>query len=272
MNIFASFQHTLSAKLFEKLSSITHSWIEVLGDNLVGIYLHGSLAHGGYNGKVSDVDLLVVVRDFLKIDEKQAMIRAILDHASTRDEVRLEMSVVLRESISFDGVEVPFELHYSPDWFDAYRGGTASYDSDVDPDLPVHFYQVKHRGTTLFGGEKERVFESFDERFVGESIQWDVGGNIQNILDKTPDGECRVPRYAVLNLVRAYMFFVHEVNISKAEVPQYLERFPEEYRTIILAAVKEYTGESEQEFVSGTLLMDFARFIQKSIPLEVKNQ
>ncbi|HDK44919.1 MAG TPA: nucleotidyltransferase domain-containing protein, partial [Actinobacteria bacterium] len=44
------------------------SWVEslvagiadVLGDELVGVYLHGSLAMGGYYRPKSDLDLLIV--------------------------------------------------------------------------------------------------------------------------------------------------------------------------------------------------------------------
>ena len=35
----------------------------ILGENLVGVYLHGSLAMGCFNPRSSDVDLLVVVRE-----------------------------------------------------------------------------------------------------------------------------------------------------------------------------------------------------------------
>ena len=34
----------------------------ILQDNLIGIYLHGSLAMGCFNEKKSDIDLLVVVK------------------------------------------------------------------------------------------------------------------------------------------------------------------------------------------------------------------
>ncbi len=36
---------------------------KILGDNLVGIYLHGSAVMGCYNEKKSDIDLLVVVKE-----------------------------------------------------------------------------------------------------------------------------------------------------------------------------------------------------------------
>ena len=42
---------------------------KILGDNLTGIYLHGSAAMGCFNPKESDIDLLVVVKDALSPGE-----------------------------------------------------------------------------------------------------------------------------------------------------------------------------------------------------------
>ena len=36
---------------------------EILGENLAGVYLHGSLAMGCFNPRKSDLDLLTVVRE-----------------------------------------------------------------------------------------------------------------------------------------------------------------------------------------------------------------
>lgn len=48
------------------LEGIIKSFVEqsrsILGDNLAGIYLHGSAAMGCFNALRSDVDLLVVVK------------------------------------------------------------------------------------------------------------------------------------------------------------------------------------------------------------------
>ena len=44
----------------------------ILGDSLVAVYLHGSLAHGGFN-EHSDVDFLAVIREELHEDQLQAL-------------------------------------------------------------------------------------------------------------------------------------------------------------------------------------------------------
>ena len=39
----------------------------ILGNNLTGIYLHGSAAMGCFNDKKSDIDLLVVVKNDISV-------------------------------------------------------------------------------------------------------------------------------------------------------------------------------------------------------------
>src|SRR3712207_2262445 len=43
----------------------------LLGANLVGIYLHGSLAMGCFNPRRSDIDLLVVTRRALRVETRR---------------------------------------------------------------------------------------------------------------------------------------------------------------------------------------------------------
>src|SRR5579872_4704845 len=45
--------------------------IDALADNLVGIYLHGSLTMGCFHPERSDIDLLVVVREATELEVKR---------------------------------------------------------------------------------------------------------------------------------------------------------------------------------------------------------
>lgn len=43
------------------LESYVEQCCGILGNDLVGVYLHGSAAMGCFDGRVSDLDLLIVV-------------------------------------------------------------------------------------------------------------------------------------------------------------------------------------------------------------------
>ncbi|MBQ8846878.1 MAG: nucleotidyltransferase domain-containing protein, partial [Lachnospiraceae bacterium] len=59
----------------DKLKTVTESFVKhskaILGDNLVGVYLHGSAAMGCYNDEKSDIDLLVVIHNDMSDEEKR---------------------------------------------------------------------------------------------------------------------------------------------------------------------------------------------------------
>jgi predicted nucleotidyltransferase len=49
-----------------------------LTGNLIGIYLHGSLAMGSFNATSSDIDLLIVVSQELDHVQKTALVQLLL--------------------------------------------------------------------------------------------------------------------------------------------------------------------------------------------------
>ncbi len=56
---FCGFE-TLSAPVRAQLARVADIWQSRLAGDLLGVYLHGSLALGRFAGPVSDLDLLIV--------------------------------------------------------------------------------------------------------------------------------------------------------------------------------------------------------------------
>jgi predicted nucleotidyltransferase len=52
---------------------MAEAWSELLGLRMLGIYLIGSLAHGGFTGRYSDIDMAVIAADGVRPDELDAM-------------------------------------------------------------------------------------------------------------------------------------------------------------------------------------------------------
>ena len=52
---------------------------EILGENLVGVYLHGSAAMGCYNAAKSDLDLIVVTGESPDDDCKRAYMDMVME-------------------------------------------------------------------------------------------------------------------------------------------------------------------------------------------------
>ncbi len=52
---------------------MAEEWSELLGLRMLGVYLIGSLAHGGFTGRYSDIDMAVIAADGVRPDELDAM-------------------------------------------------------------------------------------------------------------------------------------------------------------------------------------------------------
>jgi hypothetical protein len=128
----------------------------VLGPVLVGVYLHGSAALGGWSAERSDVDLLGVVARPLDRRTKR-VISARLNHPSLvcPAPAGLELSLVTAAVAADPPRRPPFELHVntgpSPQ---THLGGPAA----ADPDLLLHFAVCRRAGVAVTGPDPVEVF------------------------------------------------------------------------------------------------------------------
>src|SRR3712207_6291017 len=90
-----------------------------LGDNLVGVYLHGSLAMGCFNPQTSDLDVLVVTRERMASSQRRAVAARLVE----RDETPrpLELSVLSMADLHPWRHPAPYALHYGSGIRDRYR-------------------------------------------------------------------------------------------------------------------------------------------------------
>ena len=61
------------------LEEITHRYQRILGQNFLGLYVHGSIAFGCFSWEKSDIDFLVVVATPLSLSEKEKLISVMLE-------------------------------------------------------------------------------------------------------------------------------------------------------------------------------------------------
>jgi hypothetical protein len=128
----------------------------VLGPALIGVYLHGSGALGGWSPERSDVDLLGVVARPLERRAKK-VISARLNHPSLAcpAPAGLELSLVTAAVAADPPRRPPFELHLSTGPSpQTHLGGSDA----TDPDLLLHFAVCRRAGVAVAGPEPVGVF------------------------------------------------------------------------------------------------------------------
>jgi predicted nucleotidyltransferase len=114
-------------KCKEILNKTANEYDRILGNNLIGIYVHGSLAFGCFNHNKSDIDFIVVVKNIATIEEKENLIKTLLDLSKEAPKKGYEMSVVLSRFCKNFVYPIPFELHYSNAYLNSCKDNLREY-------------------------------------------------------------------------------------------------------------------------------------------------
>jgi len=252
----------------EKLESLLENFVRqsknILGDNLTGIYLHGSAVMGCFNSKKSDIDLLVVVNDDISDEIKRQYMDMVVEFNREAPEKGIELSIV-KEAVCKPFVyPTPFELHFSIAHLNWYQSNPADYVERMkgtDKDLAAHFTVIYHRGKTLYGKEIKSVFSKVSSRDYMDSIWSDIEDAKEEIVTNT--------MYITLNLCRVLAYKREGLILSKQEGGEWaMNALPvSEYQKIISDALKEYkTGEVMP--TDRAIVVEFAEYMLKEIERE----
>ncbi|MBQ7867774.1 MAG: DUF4111 domain-containing protein [Clostridia bacterium] len=245
------------------LEKIRIGYEKILGKNLIGIYIHGSIAFGCFDPRHSDIDFLVVVQDTPSHAQKKQMIQLLLELDAYCPPKGLEMSVVLERFCRQFVHPTPFELHFS----NAHKL-RAQWDLDeycrnmngVDPDLAAHFTVARAVGQVLCGERIEDVFAPVPHQCYLDSLRSDVENAAEDIQND--------PVYIILNFCRIAAYLHDGVILSKRDGGLWgMKHLPEAFHGLIRSALDHYTvkgiyeadANAERAFVQ-TMLQDIFAF------------
>ena len=233
---------------------------DILKENLVGIYLHGSSVMGCFNPEKSDIDLIIVVDDKMSDITKKAYMDMVVKLNSYAPAKGIEMSIVRKEVCDPFVYPTPFELHFSAMHLKWYKDNPEDYIlkmNGTDKDLAAHFTIIGKRGKCLFGLPIEDVFAVVPKADYMDSIWNDIVEAPEEITENT--------MYLTLNLVRVLAFAKDGLVLSKKEGGEWgLKNIPEEYHRLIEDALSEY-GSSVVPQYDMELAVEYAEYMIQSI-------
>lgn len=228
--------------LRELLDGFIMNCKSILGNNLTGIYLHGSAAMGCFNDKNSDIDLLIVVKNDISKEIKRQYMDMVVAMNCEAPSKGIELSVV-KESVCKSFVyPTPFELHFSIVHLNWYLSNPDEYIEKMngtDKDLAAHFTIVYHRGKTLYGREIKSVFSEVSSEDYMDSMWFDIQNAKEDIIENT--------MYIILNLCRVLAYKKERLILSKQEGAEWAIDYISnpDYKKTILSALEEYnTGKA----------------------------
>ena len=225
----------LPEDILKQIDLVVEIWKKHLQENLVGVYLHGSIALNAFNPQSGDIDIIVVVSEPLNVSTKLAIAKDII--AIDGKPRSLEMSAItLNEAMNW---KTPGKcvFHYSDFWTDKYMKRFTNPNEEVyvvdnefpDADVTSYIKVIKQSGIVLYGQGIEETFADISDEDFWEAISTDIADY---------DFHDCAPRYFVSNILilgRILSFKKERRIISKFEgglwmmsnVPAELSYLPE---------------------------------------------
>jgi len=224
----------------KQISKLLVSIPGILGNNLIGLYLHGSLAMGCFNEDTSDIDLLGVTQENIQLNNRKDLIDLLL--SISKKPHPIEISFMRSTHLIPWHFPTPYSLHYSETWRTQYESDLLgdkwtqwNLQENTDNDLAAHVTITRTRGICLLGRNIQTAFPRVPSEDYLSSIESDMTWAIERI-----DSD---PVYAVLNSCRVYAYVKDGIITSKEEGgiigKEYL---PKEFHPIIETAIDIYRG------------------------------
>lgn len=240
--------------IYELMKQV-NEWVkEILQDNYVGVYFHGSLRLGSFNPNKSDLDFIIVVKEKINSETKQFIWDKLLENEQLFPKKGFEFSVVLEDNCRNIKHPIPYELHGSRDWIERYKEDKTIVINDdykVDPDLASHFNVINVPNDKMdFGKLSKEVFSKVPKEYIIDSNYSDTLDCVEEIVNN--------PVYCILNLCRFYALIRDDLTLSKYDGGKWaLENMDSNYNDVIKNAMEDYLSDTNNSY-DNTRLKEFA--------------
>ncbi|ANS66029.1 nucleotidyltransferase [Streptomyces lincolnensis] len=215
------------------LLSLLH---RTLGDNPLGVYLHGSAVLGGLRPH-SDVDVLVVVRRSLTGGERRELLEELLK-MSGNGARPVELIVVVQDDVRPWRYPPTCDFLYG-EWLRAgYESGVVP-GREVMPDLAPLLTMVLRGDAPLDGPPPADLLDPVPSEDLARAIVAGVPQLMEEVETDT--------RNVLLTLARVWTTLATGAIRSKDEAAAWaVERLPAPYRPVLERARAVYLGEREE--------------------------
>ncbi|GGO05036.1 aminoglycoside adenylyltransferase domain-containing protein [Saccharibacillus kuerlensis] len=245
---------------FAAAEDMTKRCVHVLGDHVAGVYLHGSLAMGGFNPSASDIDLLIVLKGRPERGTLQQLTSETLDlHRRLPAGRDIEFTVVEESSLLHFVHPAPCLYHYSAAHRDRYKSNPDYICGDYeDADLAAQVAVAYERGMVLYGLPMPELYPPIAREHYLRSILHDTANAEAEIADS--------PVYTALNLCRVLMFLTEGHLASKKEGGEWGLLSLPDWQDVIWPLLDVYEGRAAgQVEVPKDRLRAFARDMKERI-------
>lgn len=211
---------------------------KVLGGELVGVYVHGSLALGCFNPALSDIDVLAMTRRPLTPERRERLAALLLRVP------RLEIHFLTEGGLAPWRHPAPYDLHFGSE--------RRLFGPGEDPDLAAHVTVTRHAGTPLLGPAPADVFPEVPWEDYEDALLRDLAWCREHGSEL----------YSVLNPARVWAtLHTKDVHSKESGTAWALERAPAGFHALLQGALEAYRSRDRKPVFERDEVRRFAAFV-----------
>ncbi|MEE1248032.1 MAG: DUF4111 domain-containing protein [Lachnospiraceae bacterium] len=170
----------LPLDIMNQLNKVVEIWKNHMQNDLVGIYLHGSIVLNAFNPESGDIDILVVVRDSIEIEKKLEIAKDMI--AIDGCPRPLEMSAIKISDAQNWKTPGNCVFHYSDFWTEKYKKRFDNPGEEVyvvdhefpDADVTSYIRLINQSGVVLYGRDIKEVFCDISDEDFWSAISTEI--------------------------------------------------------------------------------------------------
>jgi predicted nucleotidyltransferase len=225
----------------DRLNRLLVAMREILGEDIIGAYMHGSAVLDGL-GPHSDLDVLVVVERPTSQAQKQELLDRLIAISGRGSERHVELTIVVHSDVKPWRYPPAMDFQYG-EWLrrEIEAGGELRPPTSPNPDLASLLTMVLLGDRVLIGPPPAEVLDPVPTRdFLDAGID-SIGELLDNLDSDT--------RNAVLTLARIWSAVANHTVYSKERAATWaLTRLPEVHRPALARARAIYRGDEEDRW------------------------
>jgi Domain of unknown function (DUF4111) len=224
----------------------------LLDQQLQGIYLHGSLALGGFQPARSDINIIAVITGEIA-STLQAELLKLLILVSNRPRP-IDIYIVTDKALFPFQPSIAFAFHYDEQLRYPPQHATSNAAPHVNPALTIFLTVVQRSGIVLAGKPVAETIPPIPEAAFRDAL----ARSIQTAQAQLPQD----PSAFILNACRTIAYLQEDTLLSKDAGGTWgLLHMPEQFHALIQQALALYTGEQLKRPVGRAVLEAFSIYI-----------